>query len=85
MTSGAGAGGLGASKSDGSGAMNNLKSVTDFEGPYARARTGLALGEHGKGKMFLCDAKGVVTQLGGTRKGLALSTGADAMVISFAN
>jgi hypothetical protein len=34
--------------------------------------------------MMLRNRNGVVMRLAGTRKGLALSTGADAMVVSFA-
>jgi len=83
-TAGAGVGGLGVSRFDASGAVYDLKSVAEFAGPYARIRTGLAIGLRGKGKMMLRNSHGVVMRLSGTRKGLALSTGVDAMVVSFA-
>jgi len=82
-TAGAGIGGFGVSRFDASGAVYNLKSVGDFAGPYGRIRTGLALGDVGKGKMLLRNANGVTVRLSGVRKGLALAAGADAMVVSF--
>jgi hypothetical protein len=81
---GAGVGGVGITRFDGKGPVYNLTSVAEFAGPFAQVRTGLAIGFRGKGKMMLRNRHGVVMQLSGTRKGLALSTGADAMVVSFA-
>jgi hypothetical protein len=80
---GAGVGGVGITRFDGQGPVYNLTSVAEFPGPFAQVRTGLAIGFRGKGKMMLRNRHGVVMQLAGTRKGLALSTGADAMVVSF--
>jgi hypothetical protein len=80
---GAGVGGVGITRFDGQRPVYNLKSVAEFAGPFAQVRTGLAIGFRGKGKMMLRNRHGVVMQLAGTRKGLALSTGADAMVVSF--
>jgi hypothetical protein len=79
----AGVGGLGVTRFDGQGPVYNLTSVGEFAGPFVQVRTGLAIGFRGKGKMMLRNRHGVVMQLAGTRKGLALSTGADAMVVSF--
>ena len=81
---GAGVGGIGVTRFDGQGPVYNLRSLAEFPGPFAQVRTGLAIGFRGKGKMMLRNRHGVVMQLAGTRKGLALSTGADAMVVSFA-
>lgn len=81
-TAGAGVGGFGISKFDATGAVYNLKSVADFAGPYAQIRVGLAIGQAGKGKMVLRNKNGVVMRLAGTRRGLAVSAGADAMVVS---
>ena len=84
VSKGAGVGGVGVTRFDGQGPVYNLTSVAEFAGPFAQVRTGLAIGFRGKGKMMLRNRHGVVMQLAGTRKGLALSTGADAMVVSFA-
>jgi hypothetical protein len=81
---GAGVGGIGVTRFDGQGPVYNLTSVAEFAGPFAQVRTGLAIGFRGQGKMMLRNRNGVVMRLAGTRKGLALSTGADAMVVSFA-
>jgi hypothetical protein len=82
-TTGGGIGGFGLSKFEASGTVYDLKSVADFDGPYAQLRTGIALGEQGKGKMWLRNANGVTMSLNGRRRGLALSLGADALVVSF--
>ncbi len=81
-TTGGGIGGFGLSKFEASGTVYDLKSVADFDGPYVQLRTGLALGEQGKGKMWLRNANGVTMRLSGRRRGLALSLGADALVVS---
>ena len=82
-TKGAGVGGFGVSRLNASGTVYNLVSMADFEGAYAELRTGLALGDTGKGKLWLRNSKGVILRLSGNRTGLSLSTGVDAMVISF--
>jgi len=81
-TRGGGIGGFGLSKFEAAGAVYNLKSVADFDGPYVQLRTGLAVGEQGKGKMWLGNPHGVSMSLSGRRKGLAVSLGADALVVS---
>ena len=81
-TTGGGIGGFGLSKYEASGTVYDLKSVADFDGPYVQLRTGLALGEQGKGKMWLRNANGVTMSLAGRRRGLAVSAGADALVVS---
>ena len=82
-TKGGGIGGFGLSKFEAAGAVYNLKSLADFAGPYLQLRIGLAVGEQGKGKMWLGNPHGVSMGLSGRRKGLALSLGADALVVSF--
>jgi len=84
-TKGGGIGGFGLSKFEASGAVYNLNSVADFDGPYAQVRAGLALGEQGKGKMVLRNPHGVTMSLNGRRRGLALSLGADALIVSLGN
>ena len=81
-TTGGGIGGFGLSKFEASGTVYDLKSVADFDGPYVQLRTGLALGEQGKGKMWLRNANGVTMSLNGRRRGLAVSLGADALVVT---
>ena len=81
-TTGGGIGGFGLSKYEASGTVYDLKSVADFDGPYVQLRTGLALGEQGKGKMWLRNANGVTMSLAGRRRDLAVSAGADALVVS---
>ncbi len=83
-TRGGGIGGFGLSRFEATGAVYNLKSVADFDGPYLRLRTGLAIGDQGEGKMWLGNAHGVSMALNGRRKGLAVSLGADALVVSLA-
>lgn len=83
QVAGGGVGGVGVTRFDGRGPVYNLNSVEAFAGPFAELRTGLAIGFRGKGKMILRNNNGVVMKLAGTGKGLALSTGVDAMVVSF--
>ena len=81
-TKGGGIGGFGLSKFEAAGEVYNLKSLADFDGPYAQLRAGVALGEQGKGKMALENLHGVSMALSGRRRGLAVSLGADALVVS---
>lgn len=83
-TGGLGVGGLGVSRLTASGAVYNLKSAGDFEGVYGQIRTGWALGDHGRGKIWLQNPKGVVLKLSARREGLAMTTGIDGVAISFA-
>jgi hypothetical protein len=82
---GLGVGGMGASKFTASGDVYNLKKLSDFPGPFVEIRTGWALGEHGKGRMWLKNANGVLLSLKGSREGLQTATGAGGVVITFAN
>ena len=78
---GLGIGGIGVSRIDASGTVYNLNRLQDFNGVYGQARTGWAAGTSGKGEMWLQNTNGVYLRLGAQRKGLALSLGADGMVI----
>src|SRR5215470_6251631 len=78
---GLGIGGIGVSRIDASGTVYNLNQLEDFNGVYGQARTGWAAGASGKGQMWLENPNGVYLRLNAQRKGLALSVGADGMVI----
>jgi hypothetical protein len=81
---GLGVGGIGASRFTASGDVYGLDSLSDFEGPYGEVRAGWALGERGKGRMWLRNANGVSLNLKGTRQGLQTALGADGVVITIA-
>ncbi|PPD45504.1 MAG: hypothetical protein CTY15_03710 [Methylocystis sp.] len=79
---GLGVGGVGASRLDASGSVYDLEKVSDFSGAYAAIRTGWALGDRGRGKVWLRNANGVTISLQGKRKGLQTALGAEGVVIS---
>ena len=74
-------GGVGASKLSASGGVYGLKSISDFPGAYAEVRTGWAIGDKGKGRIWLQNARGVMLKLTGQRQGMQLATGASGVVI----
>jgi hypothetical protein len=78
---GLGIGGFGISTLDAAGGVYNLRRLQDFEGVYGQARIGWAVGEQGKGDMWLQNGNGVYLRLKARRRGLALSLGADGMVV----
>jgi hypothetical protein len=78
---GLGIGGFGVSRLDASGNVYNLRNLQDINGVYAQLRSGWAIGDQGRGRMWLQNANGVYLQLHARRQGLALSLGADGMVI----
>jgi hypothetical protein len=78
---GLGIGGIGISRLDAVGSVYNLYRLADFSGVYGQARSGWAIGQAGKGQMWLQNGKGVYLHLHAQRQGLALSLGADGMVI----
>ena len=80
---GLGIGGIGVSRLDATGSVYNLHRLQDFEGVYGQARIGWALGEQGKGQMWLQNGNGVYLRLKAQRQGLSLSLGADGMVVRF--
>ena len=80
---GLGIGGIGVSTLDAAGSVYNLRRLQDFEGVYGQARVGWAVGQQGKGEMWLQNSNGVYLRLRARRQGLALSLGADGMVVRF--
>ena len=52
-------------------------------GAYVQVRKGWALGDHGKGTLWLRNGNGVTMKLNTRRKGLQTSLGADGVVIGF--
>jgi hypothetical protein len=78
---GLGIGGIGISRLDAVGSVYNLYRLQDFNGVYGQARTGWALGERGRGQMWLQNGNGVYLHLHAQRQGLSLSLGADGMVV----
>jgi hypothetical protein len=60
-----------------------LQRREDFAGAYVQIRKGWALGERGKGTLWLRNRNGVTMKLNTRRKGLQLSLGADGVVIAF--
>jgi hypothetical protein len=78
---GLGIGGIGISTIDAVGTVYNLYRLADFNGAYGQAQTGWAIGEQGKGRMWLQNSRGVYLQLQAKRRGLALSLGANGMVV----
>jgi hypothetical protein len=78
---GLGIGGIGISRLDATGTVYNLTRLEDFNGVYGQARTGWAAGKSGKGEMWVENPNGVYIRLHAQRKGLALSIGADGMLI----
>ena len=80
---GLGVGGFGVSKMEAYGDVYNLKELRQFPGAYGQARYGAAYGDQGKGEMWLENTNGVMIDLKTLRQGLAVSLGADAVIIDF--
>ena len=80
---GLGVGGFGVSKMQASGEVYNLRELSHFPGAYGSARYGAAAGNRGGGELWLENPQGVVMSLKAHREGLALSLGADAVLIEF--
>lgn len=80
---GLGIGGIGASRLTATGAVYGLKDVEDVAGAYVQIREGWAIGQQGRGTLWLRNAKGVVMRLATQRRGLQLSLGADGVLIGF--
>ena len=78
---GLGVGGFGASRIDAAGSVYNLRQLADFGGVYLQVRSGWTIGDEGKGRMWLRNDHGVVMLLRAQREGLALSLGADGMLV----
>lgn len=80
---GLGVGGFGVSKMEAYGDVYNLRELRQFPGAYGQARYGAAYGDQGKGEMWLENTNGVMIDLKTRRQGLAVSLGADAVIIDF--
>jgi hypothetical protein len=81
---GLGIGGFGVSKISATGNVYRLKDASDFEGIFGGLRAGIVVVDKGlKGGLWLENRKGVVMHLVPKREGLALSMGADGVVIEF--
>lgn len=80
---GLGIGGIGASKLTANGTVYGLTRLDDFPGAYLQLREGWALGDQGRGTLWLRNDKGVTLKLATRRKGLQLSLGADGVLIGF--
>jgi hypothetical protein len=78
---GLGIGGIGISTVDATGTVYNADDPDDIEGVYTQVRYGWAIGDQGKGQMWLVNPNGVYLKLQARRQGLALALGADGMVI----
>jgi hypothetical protein len=78
---GLGIGGIGISRLEATGSVFDLRRLEDFNGVYGQARTGWAIGQHGKGEMWLQNANGVHLRLKARRQGLSLTLGADGILV----
>lgn len=80
---GLGIGGVGASTLRATGTVYGLRNVNDFIGAYVQLREGWALGDEGRGRLWLRNATGVTLRLDTQRRGLQFSLGADGVLIGF--
>jgi hypothetical protein len=80
---GLGIGGFGVSEIEAVGEVYDLTSLSDFEGAYGQARTGIVVDTVSAGELWLVNLAGVYIHLDTKREGLALSLGADAVYIKF--
>jgi len=80
---GIGVGGFGGSRIIADGFVYDLKKLSDFEGTYVQGRYGAAFGEQSTGKLYMKNGRNVYIELDAKREGLALSAGADGIVIQF--
>ncbi|AMJ63027.1 hypothetical protein AXW83_24450 [Bosea sp. PAMC 26642] len=78
-----GIGGIGASRLRATGTVYGLHNVDDFVGAYVQLREGWAIGDEGRGRLWLRNANGVTLRLNTQRRGLQLSLGADGVLIGF--
>lgn len=80
---GLGVGGFGVSKMQATGDVYNMRELKQFPGAYGQARYGAVAGDKSTGELWLQNPNGVLIGLKARRTGLALSLGADAVVIDF--
>jgi hypothetical protein len=80
--SGIGAGGVGGAKISAEGTVYNLKDFGLFAGVYSQANIGATAGEQGKiTPIWLRNTNGVVLELRGKQTGLAITGGANGVLI----
>ncbi|CAN7196028.1 hypothetical protein LJR009_000500 [Bosea sp. LjRoot9] len=80
---GIGLGSIGASRTVASGTVYGLKNRSDLAGAYVQLKEGWAVGNRGRGSVWLQNDKGVTLRLAARRQGLQLSLGADGVLIGF--
>lgn len=80
---GLGVGGIGASRVISSGTVYGLRRASDFAGAYVQLNQGWAVGDQGRGRVWLRNDKGVTLRLATRRQGLQLSLGANGVLIGF--
>lgn len=78
---GLGIGGIGINRLDAVGTVYGLTRIEQFPGLYGGARTGIAAGDTGRGQLWLENTNGVRMNLRARREGLALTVGADGIVV----
>lgn len=82
--SGIGAGGVGGAKISAEGTVYNLKDLGLFTGVYSEADAGVAAGKDSKSTaIWLRNTNGVVLELRGKQTGLAITGGANGVLIQF--
>ena len=79
---GLGVGGIGVQKINAVGAVYNLDDVSKFPGTYVEARVGATIVNKGKGYLSLSNQHGVIMELRASSAGVALSVGADGMIVT---
>jgi hypothetical protein len=80
---GLGLGSIGASRTVASGTVYGLRNRADLAGAYVQLKEGWAVGNQGRGSVWLQNDKGVTLRLAARRQGLQLSLGADGVLIGF--
>jgi hypothetical protein len=80
---GLGIGGIGASRLQATGTVYGLMRREDFAGAYVQLREGWAVGDEGRGRLWLRNTNGVTLRLATRRQGLQLSLGADGVLIGW--
>lgn len=80
---GLGIGGIGASRLQATGTVYGLTRREDFTGAFVQLREGWALGDEGRGRLWLRNTNGVTLRLATRRQGLQLSLGADGVLIGW--
>ena len=78
---GLGVGGIGVQHLSATGQVYNLKEVSQFAGTFVQIRSGITMGT-GKGVLSLSNQNGVILELKSSNEGVALSSGADGMVVT---